>query len=386
MKPLSAIHLTSSVSRLAGGLSESLRYLSQETLKAGIEVSVVGLRDRYADEDAARWLPVPVQLFSVLGSAAFAYSPKLLPWLVYSNVDVVHLHGLWSYPSAAVLRWFVLTGKPYIVSSHGMLEPWALRQSRIIKAGANWLFQTSCLSHATCLRATAVSEMESLRRLGFKNPIALIPNGVMVPEVIYPNAEAGIHKSKRRALFMSRIHPKKGLLDLVRAWHRVNPENWELVLMGPDENEHLAEVLKLVNQYGLQTQIRYGGEVWDEAGKWRCYRDADLFVLPSYSENFGLVIAEALGCGVPVITTRATPWHELETQRCGWWIDTGEEPLVRGLQLALTVARDELRAMGQRGRSLVLKKYSWEPFGKRMAETYEWMLGRADRPDCISVR
>jgi glycosyltransferase involved in cell wall biosynthesis len=181
-------------------------------------------------------------------------------------------------------------------------------------------------------------EGENVRRAGFNNPIALIPNGVELPAALEKPEIRNQKSAVRRALFLSRIHPKKGLLNLVKAWDAVQksearsqkPEvgipasdfrspasdKWELLIVGPDEGGHLAEVQAAVRNAGLERQIHFHGEVMGE-DKIECYRGADLFVLPSFSENFGLVIAEALSCGVPVITTRETPWEELETHRFG---------------------------------------------------------------------
>jgi glycosyltransferase involved in cell wall biosynthesis len=391
MKPLNIMHVTPTVSRLAGGLFESVRRLSQETQLNGLQVEVVGLHDAFAEEDIKRWAPLPIRTFPIVGPKALGYSPELSVYLQESTADIVHLHGVWQYPTAAVLRWARATGKPYMVSPHGMLEPWALRRSRFKKAVVNWLYQNACLRQAACLRATAASEVESIRLLGLKNPIALIPNGVPVPETLAAPSAIRHPPFQKRALFLSRIHPKKGLLDLVQAWAAIRQTDagrrltadWEVVLIGPDEGGHLAEVLRAVLAAGLTDHIRHGGECWDEAAKFNCYFAADLFVLPSYSENFGLVIAEALGCGVPVITTRATPWSDLEIHRCGWWIETGKAPLIAALQQALAVPLPELRAMGLRGRTLVRDKYAWAPIGRQMALTYEWLAGRQPRPDFI---
>jgi glycosyltransferase involved in cell wall biosynthesis len=397
---LKVIHVTTSVSRLGGGLFESVRHLSKETAKNGVQIEVAGTQDQHSAADTARWRPLPVHTFPVLGPARLAFAPGLARHLDDSPADLVHLHGVWQYPTSAVLRWSRLTRRPYIVSAHGMLEPWALQRSRFKKAVVNWLYQSTCLKEATCLRATASSEVESIRRIHLRNPVALIGNGVFVPEVLEDRkSEIGNRKPVKRALFISRVHPKKGLLDLVRAWKR-NAEmlktdtlksdlrspisnSWELLIVGPDEGGHLAQVMRLVQELGMSEQIRYGGEIWEDAAKWRCYREADLFVLPSYSENFGLVIAEALGCGLPVLTTRATPWQELETLRCGWWMDPGEEPLTQALRHALAVPAAELQAMGARGRRLIQDKYSWAPIGRQMAETYEWMAGRRSQPEWV---
>jgi len=167
----------------------------------------------------------------------------------------------------------------------------------------------------------------------------------------------------------------------------VNRESsgWRLVIVGPDEDGHLAEVRRAVREAGLDGQIEFPGEAWGDA-RWQFYRDADLFVLPTFSENFGLTIAEALACGVPVITTRGTPWQELETRQCGWWIETGVEPLVAALKQAMSQPSSELHAMGERGRTLVTERYSWEPIGRQMVEVYRWLLGSGQKPECVQLK
>jgi len=383
MKKIHVAHVTGSITRKAGGLFESVRYLSQKTAQYGVHVEVVGLNDEFVKLDEIRWAPIKTKTFRTFDYKGFGYAPNFLNYLLNSDVDIIHLHGIWQYPAWAVLEWARLTKKPYIISVHGMLEPWALARSKFKKWIANCIYQRACLHEATCLRSTADSESVSIRAAGFTNPIVKIPNGVVVPENLLDYASEKPH-GKRRILFLSRLHPKKGLLNLVQAWAKLKPTNeWELVLIGPDEVNHKAEVFNMVHALGLQDQIRYGGEVWDDAGKWRAYSAADVFVLPTFSENFGLVIAEALGCGLPAITTRGTPWQQLETDQCGWWIDFGVEPLVSALRQAMATPKSELISMGLRGRQLVIEKYGWDPLGQQMAETYEWLLGKKPRPQYV---
>jgi glycosyltransferase involved in cell wall biosynthesis len=402
-KNIQVTHVAPSISREAGGLFESVRHLSLETSRHGMAIEVLSIVDRYSQQDALVWQPLRVFTFPHAGPRRFAWAPELTRHLLASAAEIVHLHGVWQYPTVAVLRWARQTRKPYLVSPHGMLEPWALKHSRYKKAIANWLFQNACLRGASCMRATAISEVESIRQIGLRNPVALIRNGVPFPATlpVRPPKPAG---ARKRALFFSRIHPKKGLLNLIKAWKRnadmlkaetlksgkrkaesgpPPSDAWELVIVGPNEGGHLAEVMSEVRALGLEQEVSYAGEVWDEAGKLACYSQADLFVLPSFSENFGLVIAEAMSCGLPVITTKATPWEELETHRCGWWIETGEEPLFHALKMALATPPETLREMGLRGRDLIEAKYSWKTPGRQMAEVYEWLAGRRDRPAFI---
>ena len=413
MEKIKVVHLTTSVSREAGGLFESVRHLSRGVAAVGhqFQVDVIGTRDRHTDQDAELWQPLAVRTHTIWGPKRFGYARGKTADLFASNPDLVHVHGMWQYPSIAVLRWARRTGKPYIVSPHGMIEPWSLQQSRFKKRLAGWLYQWPCLEKAFCLRATSTLEAQSIRLAGFKNLIALIPNGVDVPEVGGRRsddggrpgevanqglhgpgkAESGIQKSEvRRALFLSRIHPKKGLLNLVKAWAAVQKAQgarrkesaWELLIVGPDEGGHLAEVRAAVRAAGLEKQILFQGEVMGEA-KTRLYCESDLFVLPSFSENFGLVIAEALSCGVPVITTHATPWEELETHRCGWWIETGVESLVKALREATALSDVERSEMGRRGRQLIEDRYTWPAISRQMGAVYEWMLGAGPKPDCV---
>jgi glycosyltransferase involved in cell wall biosynthesis len=382
MPKIKIAHVTQSVSRLAGGLFESVRYLSQVVNSlSNSNLAVLGIRDEMAAEDTACWSPIPVHTYPYYGPQKLGFAPGMLRALRDMDPELVHLHGLWRYTSVVVWRWAMATGRPYMVSPHGMLEPWSLGQSRVKKRLASLLYQGPCLRGATCIRATSRMEAESIRLAGYQTPIALVPNGVVVPPAPLPRTPRENGRI-RRALFLSRIHPKKGLINLVKAWHTLKPAGWELVIAGPDEGGHLAEVRAAVREHGLEAQISFPGEVMGD-DKLRLYCDSDLFVLPSFSENFGLVIAEALSCEVPVITTRATPWHELEERQCGWWIDTGVEPLVAALKEAFAHEPSTLQAMGVRGRRLIEQNYTWEPIGLEIIKVYEWMLGRGPKPDCI---
>lgn len=375
----SFIHVTPSLSRLAGGLFESVRHLSHSLHAASrAQVSVLALHDERASLDKHSWAPLPLRTQPILGPRNFGFAPGLQRQLRDSNPSLVHLHGLWKYSCHAVSRWSRVTSRPYIVSPHGMLEPWTLRRSRWKKRCALWLYTGPCLRRAACLRATSQLEALSIRSAGFTNPIALIPNGVHCPRRLPPCNQSG---KPHQALFLSRIHPKKGLLNLIHAWAAIRPGHWQLSIAGPDEAGHLAQAQSLVRSLQLNN-VQFLGEAWDEA-KTTLLLQTDLFVLPSYSENFGLVIAEALACAVPVITTRSTPWKELHDHHCGWWIDLGVAPLIDALNAALATPLPVLRAMGSRGRSLVQSRYSWEPIGKAMLEVYQWMLKRRTRPECV---
>lgn len=309
---------------------------------------------------------------------------------------LVHSHGVWQpanhWAAWAARRWDV----PLIIHPRGMLEPWALDQKGLKKRFALALFQRADLDLARVLVATSEMEYANLRRLGLRQPVAVLPNGVELPagpgggdSILEPGPRGGSQSAslgsdrERVLLFLSRVHPKKGLLVLVRAWQALAPAGWRLRIAGPDEDGHAVEVARLVEQFGLGGEIDLVGPVEGEF-KVALYREADLFVLPTFSENFGVVVAEALAAGVPVITTRGAPWADLETYGCGWWIETGVSPLVDALRAATGLSDEARAAMGERGRVYV-RRYDWDAIAGETVALYRWVLGQGDRPGCVRV-
>lgn len=294
---------------------------------------------------------------------------------------LIHNHGLWSSISHRACATALRTGVPLIIQPHGMLEPWALSQKHWKKRIAMALYQRRNLNAAAVLVATSAEEYQNIRTLGYTQPIAVIPNGVQFDITLSDSEQPVSGCTQRKVLFLSRIHPKKGLLNLMEAWGQVRPENWRLVIAGPDEGGHWVEVLASAHANGIADIIDYVGEV-DGDRKEEVYQEADLFVLPTFSENFGVVVPEALAYGVPVITTKGAPWADLEKYQCGWWINTGVEPLVNALREAISLSDDERGQMGARGR-IYAQRYNWPDIARQMADVYRWVLKRGERPDCV---
>ena len=294
---------------------------------------------------------------------------------------LLHEHGLWRPLNHTVVSLARQLNIPLIITSHGMLEPWAMNHKAWKKRLAWNLYQRRDLESAAVLHATAEQEAESFRQLGLRQPIAIIPNGTDLPEwrdLAYPKG------TPRTMLFLSRIHQKKGLLELVQAWQIVKPTGWKMIIAGPDEGGHQQIVEAAIQQAGLQDDFEFTGSVYGE-DKEALYRSADLFVLPTFSENFGLVVAEALACGVPVITTKGAPWQGLHTHRCGWWIDIGVEPLAVALREAMNLPPDTLHDMGRRGRAYVERDFGWPHIAQQMLSVYRWVLGQGDKPDYVHL-
>jgi glycosyltransferase involved in cell wall biosynthesis len=288
--------------------------------------------------------------------------------------------GLWLPSNHFAAQVSAGTAVPLVISPRGMLSKQALRVSKWKKRIAWNLYQRRDLQRAKVLHATSDGEAHDFRAVGLKQPVAVVPNGVEAPAMPYRPIKDS--RERRTLLFLSRLHPIKGLPDLVRAWARVRPKGWRVVIAGPNENNHRQEIESLAESVGVRGDFEFVGTAADDQ-KWKLFSEADLFVLPSYSESFGLAIAEALAAGVPVITTRATPWREIESHQCGWWVDVGANSIADALSSAISCSREELRTKGLMGKELVVSNYSWESAAKKLLSVFEWILGRGQKPDCV---
>jgi glycosyltransferase involved in cell wall biosynthesis len=214
--------------------------------------------------------------------------------------------------------------------------------------------------------------------------VAIIPNGIDIPELHSHSTAAS--DAGRIVLSLGRIHPKKGLDRLVRAWAKVEAAHleWRLRIVGPDELGHARELAALAAE--LKTQrVSIEGPVAGTA-KAEAYRDAELFVLPTLNENFAITVAEALAAGTPVIATKGAPWHGLEREDCGWWIDHGVELLAATLTNAMAMGPGALQAMGAKGREWMRRDFSWEAVAHQMLDVYRWLSSRGDVPSTVRLR
>jgi glycosyltransferase involved in cell wall biosynthesis len=298
------------------------------------------------------------------------------------NIDVFHGHGIWKLPVHQMAAFARKHKIPYLLSPHGMLEPWALSHKFLKKQFALTAFQKKDLNDAFCIHVTSMEEMSNLRRLGLKPPIALIPNGIDLKPF---NSSRLTTSTKYKVLFLSRIHKVKGIENLLYAWSLLPDHvkaNSELDIVGMGEESYRKHLIGLINSLDLDSNVRFLGPLFGEM-KYEILRNADIFVLPTFSENFGMVVTEALASGVPVITTKGAPWVELEEFNAGWWINIGIEPLKNALLVALTKSKKDLRYMGNNGRRLIEEKYNINISALRMIDLYNWTARKIERPDFI---
>lgn len=376
---LRLVHVVPHIDQEAAGPSYSVPRLCQSLAACGNEVELTCLATRGdipgVTQDIHPQWPI-LGRFAVSTSLARALARKA------RIVDVVHNHSLWSMVNVAT-GWVVPGRRAKLVTSpRGTLSAWALSRSRSLKR-VLWPLQRRALARADMLHATSEVELQEIRAQGFTAPVVVLPNGIDLPNM--PSARIHASGDTRTLLFLSRIHPTKGLDRLLHAWAQlqIRHPQWRLVIAGRGEAAHVQEVHELAAKLGV-LRVEFPGPLYG-AAKTQAYFGASLFVLPTHSENFGMVVAEALAHGCPALVSRGAPWPGLETERCGWWIDNSIENLTTALDTAMQLSSDELTTMGIRGRAWMERDYGWAVIGQKMDAAYRWLVGGGERPTWIRM-
>jgi len=390
-----------SISRASGGVFDAERRL-QQTLHAqmGLGVQVVGSCDSYTESDRETWHPLVPIVCAIRGPKSFGFAPGLLDVLVKAEVDLAYFVGLWQYPSVAALRWASRTGKPFMVAPHGMLDPWAVRNSGVKKWIAAWLFQNAQLKKSSCVRALCPAEATSIRAYGLKNPLCIIPNGIDLPACTTGRegvaADSSFASGRKVALYLGRLHPKKGLSNLLEAWSRVRgtqSKEWMLAIAGWDQGGHEAQLKQQATNLGIRWEdaasrsrpdnsLLFLGPQFGDA-KAECHRHCDAFILPSFSEGLPMVVLEAWAYGKPVLMTPECNLPEGFAAHAALRMEPTINSITEGLRQLFEMSADERRAMGKCGLTLVEKRFTWPKIAFEMKQVYEWLLGGGPKPDCV---
>lgn len=374
------LHVISSLSANSGGPAVStllpVRYLNQQGENIGILTFRSSLRETVLSEESfVRYLPEIGGWGKRLG-----YSDSLKMALdADDSADIYHIQGLWQYTSyiaACVAR---RRKKPYLITLRGMLYPEALKKSQIVKKLALSLFQRRQLQEAACVQVTCEEELQYYRRMGFTNPVAIIPNPVeFSAEMFFPEGD-GI----KRFGYLGRLHPRKHIERLIDCWQRLN-EPGELVIMGDGESYYVNFLKEKIKKAGLK-RVCFTGLVTGRK-KNSLLASLSCLVVPSDFENFGRIIPEALVQGTPVIASTGTPWKELETYRCGWWVKNDPDTLTDTIRKVLLLDEATLWRMGQRGRQLILDNYSVDVVSGQLKALYDWVSGKGEKPDFVFLK
>lgn len=297
-----------------------------------------------------------------------------------TGIDIYHIHGTWMYHGLAVSQYAKQNNKPYIVSPRGMLYPQALAHHPLLKRAMMILYQSKIFSGAACVQATCREEMEHYRALGFKNPVAVLPNPIDINGIIDREIPS---KPIFTIGYLGRLHPRKQVERLIYAFAQLKEElqNCKLMIIGGGDERYEEFLQSEVKRLGL-TNVTFTGFLTGQK-KDEAITELSLLVVPSDFENFGNIVPEALVRGVPVIASKGMPWQELEDYHCGWWISNDQKSINRTLLEAITLPIEERINMGINGKQLMRDNYSIEMLGEKMKQLYEWILNGGEKPEFV---
>ena len=355
-----------------------------------VPASAVGLIENGVDAEvyavgrmAERKWDCPIRTFpqAKLAGAITGRSPALLNALkdAAQTADIIHTNSIWKFPNV-YQDWAVRGTKcKTVIGPRGTVSKWALSRSRLKKFIFGHLWQYPAMRAADMFVASCQEEADDIRRLGYKQPIAIVPNGIDIPEKI--PAEKAL---RRRMYFLSRIHPKKNVELLIRCWAKLEDRfpDWDLSIVGPDKGNPYADAMKKLAKDRGCRRVTFEGEIKGEA-KHRFVAASECLVLPTHSENFGMVVAESLAVGTPAICSTGAPWLGLKENGCGWWVSATEEDFMTAMTEAMSKSRAELVAMGLRGREWMSRDFTWTGIGAKLKSAYEWLLYGGDKPSHV---
>ena len=380
--------LTSWLSHRGGGVPEAMRPLARHLGAQGLGVSVFGLADSADGALQNGWSQASLATAIPFLPRAFGYAPALAGLLERSDIDLIHVHGLWMYSSLAGVRWSSRCQRPRIVSPHGMLDPWARRHSGWKKRIAGALYEHTHLRGAACLHALSEAEVRAIRTAGLRNPVCVIPNGVDLPMGQPSSAPpwADRVEGRRVLLFLGRLHPKKGLASLIRAWARVQRDHaardWALVVAGWDQGGHARALERLVDELSLQRSVFFVGPQFDQA-KAASYARADAFILPSLSEGLPIAVLEAWSHGLPVLMTEACNLPEGFGAGAALSIEPNAAGIAHGLNELFAMRIAERSAISARARKLAEERFAWPAIATQMKDVYHWVGGLGAIPATV---
>jgi len=361
---MTVLHYIPSLDRTSGGTTAYIQLLGK-ALGELVELHIVS----HVSKNVVEMPNCKIHFISL--SLFGSMKKEWLKLLEDIQPDIVHVNCCWTPQCAFTQKWAQAKGYKVVLTPHGMLEPWIMaRNYWTRKLPALLLYQKAAMRKADMLHATANSEKANLLKLGYNNDITVIPNGIEPNKITLKTS----WNSTKSILFLSRVHVKKGIELLMEAVALLKEQmvNYKVIIAGEGDETYIQQLKQKAGELGVSTIIQFTGGVYGEQ-KWKLFQKADFFVLPTYSENFGIVVAEALASGTPVITTTGTPWQELSIEKCGWWIDLNIENLTNTITKALLLSSEELKEMGVNGRKLVEEKYDIKVVAVEMVKLYNNM-------------
>ena len=374
------LHTISGLNISSGGPTSCTYNLIKGLRDEGIEADILTLMPRddsdkiIAGDSFIKALPNDARTPLVYSSNFRRYLSS------HIGYDLYHANGLWTCPTHFTAEIAKKQNKPCVIAPHGMLYPQALQVSAWKKKIVSTVFQRKDLETASCLQATCMAELEHIRAFGLNNPVAVIPNGLVIDDSLEIRKTSN---SVRRFAFVGRLNRIKNVDLLLSAWSKLGDKtrNCELLIIGDGDTAYKKELEEFATANKLNN-VRFLGFIMGKDLQ-KLVHSIDFQLLPSKSENFGMVVPEALIQGVPVIASKGTPWSDLETFDCGWWVDNDIDTLISTLLIAINLSEQDRLGMGERGRTLVLRHYSIKSVSLRMKQLYEWLVYKNIKPEYV---
>ena len=353
-------------------------------------LTLKGVRDKGVDAQLAmfplslggrlRGEDVPINYVSPFKEGKFLYSPSLKRELKQmGNYDIYHAQGVWQWPTYALVDIARKLHKPYLITPRGMLYPQDIAKSSTLfkKLSLKWRLLDD-LNQAACVHVTCEDEMYHCRNLGVKSPIAIIPNPVEIKYYPYRKQD-----NVRRIGYLGRLSPRKNVEGLIEAFRVLGDEakEAELLIIGGGDKQYERYLHQLVDVYHLDN-VRFVGFLSGEE-KDKALASCSVLAMPSEFENLGNVILEGLVRGIPCIATTGSPWEELQTRNCGWWVPCIQDDITYAVHSAINATDEKLQFLGQNGRRLMEERYSVEAIAQQMKSLYEWVLGKTNKPEYV---
>lgn len=360
---MKVLHYIPSIGKSGGGVSAYLQVLSHDlgklvdlhivTRQSTNELPLDNCTIHYIDSSIKHYITVKKQFHKILNDI---------------KPDIVHINGCWMLQCSWITFWAKKAGYPIVLSPHGMLEPWAIKKNYWTKKlPALILYQKKSIQISNIIIATAQSEKNNLLSLGYNNNIQIVPNGIITENIECKKS----WNENKEILFLALYRKNKGIDILLQAISKIKKElqGWTINIAGIEADYTIHDLQKMASQLDISDLVNITGPLYEEH-KWNAFKNADVFILPTLNENFGIVIAESYLCGTPVITTKGAPWKLIEENQCGWWIDRSVDNLVSALLDFISTTPQRRMQMGLTGLKLVKDNFSSHIVAKKMVEIY----------------
>jgi len=393
---MKSIHIIENIDNNYGGPAKSVPFLIKYLNNIKINSKIISIQLKENEKnDICESNNIEIVSTKFQGPKFLRFSYKLSN-LIKNNLTpntIIHTQSLWNYPPFCAFKISEKFKIPLVVSIRGNLYDWNLKKSKWKKDLAMTFFQMNMLNNASCIHATEINELKAIRNLGIKTPIALIPNGIETKEFEkLPSKKSSIvdlelDENKKYLLFMSRIDPKKGLEYLINSFIELEKKykNWDIIIAGPVYNKkYFDDILKKIKDNNIDSKVHIFDMVTG-LKRLQIFSISDLFILPAHTENFGMVIGEAMASKIPVITTTGTPWKILNEQNAGWCVDLSQKNITASIELAFNKDSKELEKMGEKCYSIIKNEFTWDSVAEKMSSLYSWLLMDSDKPNFVDI-